>query len=524
MNFLSRERAGVVYFTGLLLLVTGLPLSLFLMSISQFVLAAAFVMERNYRRRIQDFLLNIPALVLTGIYIMHIGGLVFTENFSWAAHDLKVKLPLLLMPFLIGTAKPLSKKQFEILLLVFNGAVLAGSLVAIVVLTGIIARPLNDIRDIFIFHISHIRFSLFTCLGIFSLTYLLFKNFNDWSWIKKIAALLLTAWFIIFLILVESMTGITVLLIIAFLMGIYFLFQKKNALMRLGIAVIIVLASYSMYRFLQQTYTEFSVIHREDIENPEPLTALGNPYVHRPDETQRENGYLIWMYYCDEELRLQWNKRSAFPYDSLDMRKQNLKYTLIRFLTSKGLRKDAEGVNQLTDDEIRWVEKGIANVNYQDMTNLKSRLQQIFWEYNNFIRGGNPQGHSVMQRAEFWKAAYGIFKEHFFFGTGTGDIADAYKIQYEKMNSPLASKWRLRAHNQYLTFAATFGIFGLLYFIFALVFPMRALNKTRDFLYITFWLTAMLSMITEDTLETQAGVTFFAFFNCLYLFARGDER
>ena len=107
---------------------------------------------------------------------------------------------------------------------------------------------------------------------------------------------------------------------------------------------------------------------------------------------------------------------------------------------------------------------------------------------------------------------------------GTGDIVDAYKTQYEKMNSDLAPKYRLRAHNQYLTFAATFGIFGLLYFIFTLIYPMRVLNKTRDFLYVTFWITAVLSMITEDTLETQAGVTFFAFFNCLYLFARDDAE
>src|SRR5829696_1909339 len=212
MNFFSREKAGVIYFTGLLLLVTGLPLSLFLMSVSQFVLIAAFVMERNYRQRIQDFLLNIPALVLTGIYIMHLGGLIFTKDFSWAAHDLKVKLPLLLMPFIISTAKPLSKKQFEILLLAFNGAVFIGSLVAIAVLTGIIARPVNDIRDIFIFNISHIRFSLFICLSIFSLSYLLYKNYYGWSWAKKITALLVIAWFIIFLILVESMTGITILL------------------------------------------------------------------------------------------------------------------------------------------------------------------------------------------------------------------------------------------------------------------------------------------------------------------------
>src|SRR5258706_13307542 len=152
MNLLSREKAGAVYYTGLLLLVTRLPLSLFLMSISQFVLIAAFIIERNYRQRIRDFLLNLPALPLTGIYIMHVAGLIFTKNFSWAAHDLKIKLPLLLMPFLIGTARPLSKKQFETLLLVFNGAVLAGSLIAMAVLTGIIVRPVNDIRDIFIFH------------------------------------------------------------------------------------------------------------------------------------------------------------------------------------------------------------------------------------------------------------------------------------------------------------------------------------------------------------------------------------
>src|SRR5436853_4208280 len=103
MNFLNRNKAGVIYYTGLLLLVTGLPLSLFVTSVAQFVLLASFLLERNYRQRLQDFLLNIPALVLTGIYMMHVGGLLFTKDFSWAAHDLKIKLPLLLMPFLIGT-------------------------------------------------------------------------------------------------------------------------------------------------------------------------------------------------------------------------------------------------------------------------------------------------------------------------------------------------------------------------------------------------------------------------------------
>ena len=524
MNLTVSKKAGEVYFTGLLLLAIGLPLSLFVMSIAQFVLVAAFLLERNYRERIQDFLLNIPALVLTGIYFMHVAGLLFTSNFSWAAHDLKIKLPLLLMPFIISTAKPLSKKQFEMLLLIFIGAVLAGSLIAMAVLTGVIAHPVNDIRDIFTFNVSHIRFALLTCIAIFSSAYLIYKNYYSGSPVKKTGLLLLGIWFIVFLVLIESMTGITVLLATAFILGAYFLFRGKNKALRLTIAAILILAAFSVYRFLQQTYSGLNKVHYEDTSAPELFTARGNPYVHNLDDKHRENGYLIWMYYCDDELRSEWNKRSEFPYDSLDMRKQELKYTLIRFLTSKGLRKDAEGVNKLSDKEIHSVEKGIANVNYQDITNLKARLQQIFWEYNNFVKGGNPQGHSVMQRAEFWKAAYGIFKDHFFLGTGTGDIVDAYKVQYEKMKSPLAPKWRLRAHNQYLTFAATFGIFGIFYFILALVFPMFWLKRSRDFLYVTFWITAILSMIMEDTLETQAGVTFFAFFNCLFLFARDDEE
>jgi len=181
----------------LLLLVTGLPLSLFLTSISQFVIAASFVLGRNYRQRIKNFIVNLPAMVITGIYFMHLLGLFWTENFSWGFHDLKVKLPLLLLPFLISTAKPLAKKQFETVMTVFVFAVLTGSLIAFAVLTGIINRSINDIRDIFIFHISHIRFALLTCVSIFSTSYFLYINYHQWNWVKKIIAMLLVLWFVV---------------------------------------------------------------------------------------------------------------------------------------------------------------------------------------------------------------------------------------------------------------------------------------------------------------------------------------
>jgi hypothetical protein len=40
---------------------------------------------------------------------------------------------------------------------------------------------------------------------------------------------------------------------------------------------------------------------------------------------------------------------------------------------------------------------------------------------------------------------------------------------------------------------------------------------------VVFWMIAMISFLTEDTLETQAGATFFSLFNSVFLFARPQE-
>ncbi|MFM7902441.1 MAG: hypothetical protein ACKPAD_10705, partial [Bacteroidota bacterium] len=65
---------------------------------------------------------------------------------------------------------------------------------------------------------------------------------------------------------------------------------------------------------------------------------------------------------------------------------------------------------------------------------------------------------------------------------------------------------------------AAFGIFGLLLFMTMLIRPIPFAAKVRDHLYLAFLATALLSMLSEDTLETQAGVTFFVFFSGLFLF------
>jgi hypothetical protein len=70
-----------------------------------------------------------------------------------------------------------------------------------------------------------------------------------------------------------------------------------------------------------------------------------------------------------------------------------------------------------------------------------------------------------------------------------------------------------------LEFAVTFGVIGFIWFLIALFYPVFKL-KIFDFLYIAFFIIAFLSMFTEDTLESQAGISFFVFFTAFFLFCR----
>ena len=129
----------------------------------------------------------------------------------------------------------------------------------------------------------------------------------------------------------------------------------------------------------------------------------------------------------------------------------------------------------------------------------------------------------VWQRLEFWRASWGIIKDNMLTGVGTGDMNEAFQQQYDKMKSRLSPDQRWRSHNQFLSIFVGFGIFGLLWFLFAILYPPVALGKFKDFFFLVFFIIAMLSMIPEDTIESQLGVTFFAFFYSFFLFARKEE-
>ncbi len=509
-----------IYYFALTILAIGLPVSKFLMSISQLILLGNWLLEGNLRNKIIDFWKNKPALVVSSILVLHFIGLLYTSNYADAFLDIRVKLPLFILPLIISTSDSLPEKLFNGILKLFVASVIFGTIVSTLILFGFIHRPIVDIRGISIF-ISHIRFALLICVGVFISSYFAWLAKKKWS---KLVWLLIICWFVTSLVLMESLTGIVILCITVFILLCYRILKIEKRIIKIAILTFIIglfISSYIYTAGIIQQRNEN--VDRIDFDKVDRFTSKGNPYTFFPESKLIENGHLIWIYFCDKELKEEWDKRSTIKFEEKDKKGNSLRFTLIRFLASKGLRKDGDAVAALTNEEIVAIERGVPNVNYQSFSSFKKRLYETLWEIELYKNTGDANGHSLTQRFEYWKVALNIINENLLLGVGTGDVQKSFDEAYVNMNSKLAMEWRLHSHNQFLSITVAFGLFGLLWFLLTLIYPMFKLNMTFDYLFITFFIVSTISFFTEDTLETQAGVSFYVFFNSLFLFSRRNS-
>jgi hypothetical protein len=540
-----------MYFWGLVLMILSIPLSKYMMSVSQFALSGILILDHIKMDRVQSLFRknnglfagilllpfaviwtiqgitgifrrflrkeNLPAIVFSSLYLLHLAGLVFTVDFDYALKDLRIKLPLLVLPVILTVSEPLNNKKFRMLMLFFTASVIFGTLVGTWVL---LTSEVDNIRDISVF-ISHIRFSLLISLAIFTLAYFTLRR-DEYSRLLRLLFLLLTGWLLAYMVLSASITGLVVLLLALFCMAVYYSLKKKDLYSRIAATALLIVPVIIMLYVLGVVSDVFR-LNPVDFSKLENQTASGNYYWHDTTNLQTENGHYVWIYISTDELREAWNNRSSLDFDGHDNKSQLLRFTLIRYLTSKGLRKDAGGVAQLTNDDIALIESGEASVRYHERSGFYIRLYKIIWEVQQYLRTGDPSGHSAMQRIEYWKTSVQIIRNNLLFGVGTGDMNIAFEKQYEIMNSPLKPEYRWRSHNQFFSITVGFGLIGIAWFLFALLYPPLKTRRMNDYFFFSFFVIMMASMISEDTIETQVGVTIFAFFTSLFLFGKREK-
>ena len=526
-----RPYLNQAYLLGLLMVAVGLTLSPFLMGMSQFWLVLVWLVDgivaRDFKQKLSRFWHNKAAVLLVAFYLMHVVGLLWTSDFQYALRDLRVKLPILVMPFVLSSLEPLDRKRFDLVMLVYVLSVFIATQFSFF---RYVRHDYEDVREISRF-ISHIRFCLNIVFSMAVIGYYLYKrriskgksvpSFGIKVVIDQFLMWLLLFWFAYVIFIFESLSGYVILaaVVLATLLFAFLRWKKgRGWRIALGASALAVIAAIVVAVWV--VVKPMVEVKPVDLSTLEKTTAQGNPYWHDTIHNPVEDGKYVGLYYNRNELREAWSQRSELPLEGVTVNGEVLEATLARYLTSKDLRKDAEGVMALTDEDVKNIEQGVANYNNWKHPGLRARLSSTLFEYNLYRRYNNPNGGSLSQRIEYTRASFHIIGRHPWFGVGTGDVPQTFAQTYDEIHSPLKEEFRFRAHNQYLAIAVAFGLVGLAFFLFVLLYPWFASKRNRTYLYMVFLCVMLLSMFPEDTLETQAGATLFAFFMALLLFAK----
>ena len=548
---MSKSQQIDAYLVALVLLAISIPLSKFGMSVAQFMLLYIWLTDgigykniktlflessgiqkllkpisyffgylaKNFISKTKVFLTNKIAVLVASLFLLHLIGLVHTTDFAYALKDLRTKIPLLLLPLIFSSMPALNKRKTNILLIFYILAVFAGSMFSIFTY---LKQDFSDIRQISIF-ISSVRFSLSIVFSFFLIIYFL-KNHHPlplWLTLLMVAAAI---WFVSFIILLESAIGLLSLVVISALLLLWLALNMTRPSVRVLLIVFLIGIPAAFIYHIGSISKALMIPEKVDWETLDKFTVAGNPYVHDTINFIIEDGHYTGLYIAEEELAEAWNRRSEFEFYGQDEAGHYIKHTIIRYLASKDLRKDAEGVAELSEKDIRHIEKGIANMHYIENPGIRTRISKILMGYYQYANRNDPNGSSVMQRIEFVKTSLVLIKENFWIGVGTGDLPQAFKSAYEQTDSPLQDKWRWRSHNQYLSIFIAFGVFGFLWFMFILFYPTFYQKRYLDYRYFVFISIILLSMLSEDTIESQAGLTLYAFFNSFFLLAcRGQH-
>ena len=522
------------YLFGLMVLAVSLTLSPFMMSVAQFWLAIVWIVDgivaKDFKEKWSRFINNKAAVLLVLFYLMHVVGLIYTTDFQYALKDLRVKLPILVLPFIISGMALLDRKRFDLLMLVYVLSVFVATLFSF---STYVRHDYEDIREISRF-ISHIRFCLHIIFCVAIIMYYLHRKrisrgkgvpaFGLRVVADQFLMWFLWLWFLYQIYIFESLSGYIILAAVIVVSALYaFLQWKKGRGWRIGIGVFAVAVLVVVVVLLVHWVKPLVQVKPLDFSALEKKTALGNDYWHDTIHNPIEDGKYVGLYYCRKELHEAWARRSNLPIDGKAKNGEKLEPTLARYLTSKDLRKDAEGVMALTDEDVFNIEQGVANYNNWKHPGLRARLSSTLFEYGLYRKYDNPNGGSLSQRIEFTRASFHIIRQHPWFGVGTGDVPQAFSQAYDEIHSPLKEEFRFRAHNQYLAIAVAFGLVGLVFFLVVLLYPYFSSKKHRTYLYTVFLCVILLSMFPEDTLETQAGASLFAFFEALLLLAAPKE-
>lgn len=484
-----------IYVLLLALLAAAIPLSHFLMGLALFLLILNWIAEWNWQEKLERIKQHKECLIYAAFYPVFALGLIKVTDFTAASQEMLSYSTLFIGPILITSSNKLNNKELRFIFSIFILATLFGCSWNFVYA---ITHEYHEYREISRF-IDHIRFGL--CI-VFSIIFSTFFAINETKTAIKITFSATVVLLLSYLILSQTLSAITITLVIGFIFLIYNILKSKNVRLKVACIISITAVIILIISYLSIITADY---YRPKDANPDKtaLTYSGRDYTFS-DNSIIENGYHIDYYVCDEELATAWKLRSDSAYNYLKS------LTLKRYLNSLGLRKDSLNVMKLSDLDIQNVEHNCANVVYAKKFSIRKAVYQTFFGFDIYKKYGNIAQSSLLERVELWKTTWQLITEHPISGIGIGNERAALDQRLIDNKSQIAKKkYNRGSHNQFLSFWLASGILPLLYFLFVIVYTIFY-KKNSNLLIILLVLTLTFSMFFEDTLNSQTGRMLFA--------------
>ena len=503
------------FFLSLVVFAFVLPLSIALVSIAGALVLLTAIIEDSWKAKIKRIKQRKELLLIPLIFLLYLLSTLLTLKYDKSFYDVQKTLFYLVFPVAFSMGKDINNRQKRFVFYAFTASIFVAIVIALFRWKFIVADTGNfSIHNISL--ISHIRFSFQLILIVWFLILFLIANGKGLSIKEKTIILILVGIFLGYMMFQQSLTGI-VAFAASCLVFLLFRLPRINTEWKIPLTVVLLLLLFVPVIYVNKVVKNFYAIENINPEDIDKETAKGNLYSHNFSEKAVENGHYVYLYVCEDEMREEWNKVSTFKYDSIGTNGYPVSATLLRYLTSKGLRKDAQGVQALSRADIANVEAGMANVIYQNKYSLYPRIYQTVWEYYVYTQTGNSNNQSFSQRIEFAKAAFTIINKNWLFGVGTGKWKTAFADAFKENHAQLAESHYASSHNQYLNYMVKFGIVGFLFIMFVLIYPVVKTKRYRDPLFLLFLAFMFFANFADSNLESHMGSSFFFFFYCFFL-------
>ena len=229
---MSSNLSSKLFFYSLLYIALTIPFQWKYLpfSVGITMLGLVWFFGSNLSQKIKKFVKNPYAILLSGLYLLYLISILYSENKSYGFTDLLLKLPLLLFPLFLSTTDSLNNSQYKSVLRTFAISTFFAAITTLLI--GYCNYTQTGLTKYFFYHdltifMHSAYYALYALFAIVIFIYLFNKTENKKS---KIAYSSMAFGLSIFLFLLSSRMQILIFVTLLTFFIVVRAFQKKRIL------------------------------------------------------------------------------------------------------------------------------------------------------------------------------------------------------------------------------------------------------------------------------------------------------